>query len=80
MAAALRSSFHAVDREVLQRAGDEQGRDGATAVVILRTGECVALCLTCAMAIIFDGIGQHAVMLAVPAVGQSGQVAYDHGV
>ena len=47
MAAALRSSFHAVDREVLQRAGDEQGRDGATAVVILRTGECAPVKLPC---------------------------------
>ena len=44
MAAALQSSFHAMDREVLQRARGEQEQDGATAVVILRTGMAGVIC------------------------------------
>ena len=39
MAQALRSSFHTMDGEILQRARQDEGRDGSTAVVILRTGE-----------------------------------------
>ena len=48
MAAALRSSFHAMDTEVLQRARSEQEQDGATAVVILRTGVVTVICCNCA--------------------------------
>lgn len=45
MSAALHASFHAMDKEVLQQARGEERRDGATAVVILRTGtESVAKC------------------------------------
>ena len=46
MAAALRSSFHAMDREVLQRARGEEEQDGATAVVILRTGGAIIICVS----------------------------------
>lgn len=46
MAAALRSSFHAMDREVLQRARGEEEQDGATAVVLLRNGVAIIVCVS----------------------------------
>ncbi|KAK9829310.1 hypothetical protein WJX72_005079 [[Myrmecia] bisecta] len=38
---ALRSAFHAVDAEILDRARAEAGRDGSTGLVVLRVGEVV---------------------------------------
>ena len=38
MTAALSRSYHAIDREILARARSEEGRDGSTGLVLLRTG------------------------------------------
>lgn len=45
MTAALQSSFSTADEEVLQQAREEGSRDGATAVVVLRTGTSSPLLL-----------------------------------
>jgi serine/threonine protein phosphatase PrpC len=41
MGSALRRVFHAVDQEILDRARAEGGRDGATALVVLRIGSAL---------------------------------------
>ena len=38
IAAALHGAFHAVDKEILQKSKEEDGRDGSTGLVLLRIG------------------------------------------
>lgn len=38
MRGAVKHAFHRIDEEILSRARDEKGRDGACALVVLRIG------------------------------------------
>ena len=42
IAAALHGAFQAVDKEILQKSREEDGRDGSTGLVLLRIGTPVS--------------------------------------